>query len=66
MHIIRTKLAEDDIKEIYKYSFVNFGEEQADKYYDGLQKQFEAILEKTAHSTDYSFIEKNLRRTQYN
>lgn len=65
MTIIRTKRAEDDIKGIYKYSFLNFGEEQAEKYYEGLQRKFKSIFEKTAHSTDYSFIEKNLRRTQY-
>lgn len=58
MTIIRTKRAEDDIKGIYKYSFLNFGEEQAEKYYEGLQRKFKSIFEKTAHSTDYSFIEK--------
>lgn len=65
MSIIRTKKAEDDIKEIYKYSFITFGEEQAEKYYDGLENKFNSILEKTTHSTDYSFIEPELRRTNY-
>ena len=65
MSIVRTQKAEDDIKEIYKYSFTSFGEEQAEKYYDGLAVKFKSILEETVHSTDYSFIEPELRRTNY-
>ena len=65
MKIIRTKKAEEDIKEIYKYSFLNFGEAQAEKYYKGLERKFNSILNKTAHSTDYSFIEPDLRRSNY-
>ena len=33
------------------------GEEQAEKYYDGLTVKFKSILEETVHSADYSFIE---------
>ena len=65
MSIVRTKKAENDIKEIYKYSFISFGEEQAEKYYEGLEVKFKSILEKTAHSKDYSFIEPDLKRTNY-
>ncbi|MCK5726817.1 MAG: type II toxin-antitoxin system RelE/ParE family toxin [Thiotrichaceae bacterium] len=49
MKIIRTKKAEEDIKEIYKYSFLTFGEEQAEKYYNGLEVKFKSILEETVH-----------------
>lgn len=66
MSIIRSKLAENDIKEIYKYSFIHFGEQQAEKYYKGLENKFEAILEKSAHNMDYSFIKAGLKRSNYN
>jgi len=65
MSVIRTEKAEEDIKEIYKHSFGEFGEAQAEKYYAGLEKRFISILEKTVHSTDYSFVAHNLRRTNY-
>ncbi len=65
MKMVKTKKAENDIKEIYKYSFLNFGEAQAEKYYNGLEIKFNSILEKTAYSTDYSFIEADLKRTNY-
>lgn len=65
MRIVRTQKAESDIKEIYKYSFVNFGEAQAEKYHVGLEEKFRAILEKTAHNQDYSFIAKGLKRANF-
>jgi len=63
--IVKTALAEEDIKDIYKYSYKNFGEAQAEKYYDGLEERFIAILNKDAHSQDYSHIESGLRRVNY-
>ena len=65
MRIIRTKLAEEDIKDIYLYSYKEFGEEQAEKYYDGLEERFQQILNQTAHSQDYSHIDAGLRRANY-
>lgn len=65
MRIVRTKLAEDDIKDIYLYSYQEFGEEQAEKYYDGLEERFQRILDQTAHSQDYSHIDSGLRRVNY-
>lgn len=65
MSIVRTKLAENDIKNIYMYSYGEFGEEQADKYYDGLEKRFQQILEQTPHSQSYSHIDPGLRRVNY-
>jgi len=50
MSVIRTEKAEEDIKEIYKHSFGEFGEAQAEKYYAGLEKRFIPILEKTVHT----------------
>ena len=65
MSIIRTKLAEDDIKGIYLYSYGEFGEEQAEKYYNELEERFQQILDQTAHSQDYSHIDSGLRRVNY-
>lgn len=65
MSIIRTRLAEADIKDIYLYSYGEFGEKQADKYYGGLEERFNQILDQTAHSQDYSHIDYGLRRVNY-
>lgn len=65
MRIIRTKLAEEDIKDIYLYSYREFGEEQADKYYDGLEGRFQKILDQTAHSQNCSHIDDGLKRVNY-
>lgn len=65
MSIVKTQDAEADIKEIYKYSFVNFGENQAEKYYAGLELKFSDIAAGIAHSKDYSFVREGLQRTNY-
>ena len=65
MSIIKTPLADEDLKDIYRYSLESFGEEQAEKYYDGLEEKFLAILNKTAHSTDWSDARPGMRRVNY-
>jgi len=39
------KLAQQDIKNIWRYSFEHWGQRQADTYYDELKKGMEMILE---------------------
>jgi len=65
MSIVRTRQAEEDLNDIFKYSFENFGEEQAEKYYDGLEDRLTDILNKTAHSTDWSDARPDMRRVNY-
>jgi toxin ParE1/3/4 len=38
-------LAEEDIVDIWRYSFENWGEEQADRYHDRLAEAFRLIAE---------------------
>lgn len=38
-----SKKAEEDLRNIYKYGLLNFGEHQADRYYFGLIQQLETI-----------------------
>ena len=35
--------AENDLKDIYKYTYHQHGEKQADKYIDALQKKFQSL-----------------------
>ena len=65
MKITFTKEADEDLREILGYSIAQFGLIRAEKYYFDLQSKFDSILEKTSHSTDYSFVEEGLRRTNH-
>jgi len=65
MSIVRTRPAEEDLNDIFKYSYENFGEEQAEKYYGGLEDRFIEILNGIAHSTDWSDVVPGMRRTNY-
>jgi hypothetical protein len=40
-----TREAEEDVADIYRYSFENFGEAQADAYHDGLEDGFRLLAD---------------------
>lgn len=54
-------LAENDIEEIYIYSFNQFGKKKAREYAKHLQEQIESLLDNPLRGTDYSFIDNGLR-----
>ncbi|MDP2697014.1 type II toxin-antitoxin system RelE/ParE family toxin [Thalassospira sp.] len=43
-----SKLAEDDIKRLYRYGIETFGQERADIYFDALFEQFDKIAQSPA------------------
>ena len=44
-----TEDAKDDLRRIYRYGVKEFGEAQADLYYDALSRRFEQIAENHRH-----------------
>ncbi len=65
MNLTITYDADEDIRSIFDYTISEFGLNQAEKYYHGLQVKFSSILEGTAHIQDYSFVKEGLKRTNY-
>lgn len=57
--------ADEDIAAIIDYSISEFGIEQAGRYYEGLKRRFDSILNGTAYVTDYSFVRDGLMRVNY-
>ena len=45
LHIFKTVEAEQDLINIWSYTYKNWGDEQADKYLDGLEKGFKLLAE---------------------
>lgn len=49
MKVLRqTKAARADLRNIYAYTYVEWGEQQADTYLDGLRQAMDSILNDTA------------------
>lgn len=59
-------LAERDIKNIWLYSFKNWGEAQADKYYDELSKAMNLIAENPHIGIACDYIRKGYRQLHVN
>lgn len=57
--------AQDDLENIYRYGYYNFGETQADKYYDGLIQYFELIAEKPYQFPSIDHIKEGYRKGVY-
>ena len=60
-----TREAEDDVADIYRYSFENFGEAQADSYHDGLEGCFRLLADSPRLGRDYAFLRPGLRRYEH-
>jgi toxin ParE1/3/4 len=60
-----TREAEEDVAAIYRYSFKNFGEAQADTYHDGLTGCFHLLVDTPLIGRDYAFLRPGLRRYEH-
>jgi len=58
-----TENAKADLKRIYLHGLSEFGEAQADKYYDSLFDRFEKIAEEPLHYQAVDFIREGYRRS---
>lgn len=60
-----TALADQDLNDLYVEGFTTWGEEQADRYYDGLLRRFERICENPAMYPVVDDIRAGYRRSVY-
>lgn len=60
-----TKLADQDLDDLYAEGFTTWGEEQADRYYDGLLNRFDRICENPAMYPLVDDIRPGYRRSVY-
>ena len=60
------KRAQQDLKNIWQYSFQNWGQRQADAYYDELKKGMEMILENPKIGIVCDDIRRGYRQYQIN
>jgi toxin ParE1/3/4 len=58
-----TEDAKDDLRRIYRYGVKEFGEAQADLYYDALSRHFEQIAETPYLFQAIDHIRKGYRRS---
>ena len=59
------KLAKQDLKEIYHYGYLNFGEAQADIYYLAMFDRFKQIAENPYLYPQVDYIRKGYRRSVF-
>ena len=64
--IHKQTLAERDIKSIWLYSYKNWGEARADKYYDELSDAIESIVENPHIGSTCDHIRKGNRKLHVN
>ncbi|MEP5729562.1 MAG: type II toxin-antitoxin system RelE/ParE family toxin [Sulfitobacter sp.] len=60
-----TKLAAQDLADLYTEGWTNWGEVQADRYYDGLLDRFERICEQPKMYPAVDEIREGYRRSVY-
>lgn len=60
-----TKLADQDLNDLYSEGFTTWGEEQADRYYDGLLDRLEGICETPLMYPAVDDIREGYRRSVY-
>ena len=60
-----TELADQDLDDLYAEGFALWGEEQADRYYDGLLRRFDRICEIPIMYTAVDDIRPGYRRSVY-
>ena len=66
LKIHKLALAENDLEDIWVYSFETQGEQQADKYHDKLIKGMELLAQNPAIGTSCDDIRKGYQRFQFN
>ena len=57
--------AKEDLRRIYAYGFVEFGEFQADKYFEGFFQTFEKIASNPSPYQSVDHIRQGYRRCAY-
>ncbi|HCH02616.1 MAG TPA: type II toxin-antitoxin system RelE/ParE family toxin [Vibrio sp.] len=60
-----SKKAEEDFGKIYEYTWLNFGEDQADDYTDDMDRCLLILSEAPLLGRDYSEIKQGIRRHDY-
>jgi toxin ParE1/3/4 len=60
-----TPKARDDLENIYRYSYENFGERQADIYYDSLLECLDLLGDNPRMGREFNEIEHGLRRHEH-
>ena len=60
-----TELADQDLNDLYSEGFITWGEEQADRYYDGLLNRFGRICEAPLMYPAVDDIREGYRRSVY-
>ena len=60
-----TQVAAQDFDDLYSEGFTTWGEDQADRYYDGLLKRFERICENPLMYPAVDHIRDSYRRSVY-
>lgn len=60
-----TALAAQDLDDLYTEGWIRWGEQQADRYYDGLLERFERIRENPLLYTPVDDIRPGYRRSVY-
>lgn len=53
---ILSNAAEQDLEEIYAYSFLEFGEQRADAYFESLESSLQRLAEQPALGVDISNV----------
>lgn len=60
-----TRVADQDLDDLYTEGFTNWGEGQADRYYDGILSRFERICENPMMYQAVDHIREGYRRSVY-
>ena len=63
-HIVKSPKAETDLEDIWLYSFENWGEAQADKYYDVLIEGIKELADNPQMGKSRNYVRKNYRSIQ--
>ena len=63
--LLITKLADQDLNDLYSEGFRTWGEEQADRYYDGLLNRLESICKTHLMYPAVDDIQDGYRRSVY-
>lgn len=58
-----TEDAEQDLIEIYVYSWREFGEDKAESYYEALNAHFDLLATNPKLGTDFSYVKAQVRRS---
>jgi toxin ParE1/3/4 len=64
-NLVLTLVADQDLDDLYTMGFTEWGEKQADRYYDGILSRFESIRENPMMYQAVEHIREGYRRCVY-